>query len=96
MNAIHHTLISPNLHGPVNVVSPDPFPNAEFTRVLGRVLGRPSVLPVPAFALRLILGQMADEALLASARVKHARLEDTGFSFEHPELEGALEHLLAR
>ena len=64
--------------------------------VLARVLGRPAVVPVPAAALRLLLGDLADELLLASTRVVPLRLKETGYEFRHPELEGALRHVLGR
>jgi uncharacterized protein (TIGR01777 family) len=83
------------LRGPVNAVAPSPVTNAEFTRVLAKVLGRPAVLPAPAFALRLLLGQMAEELLLASARVVPRKLKETGFRYRHPDVEGALRGLLA-
>ena len=86
----------PALAGPVNLVAPAPVRNAVFARLLGRVLGRPALLPVPAFALRAAFGEMAREALLASARVEPARLLAAGQVFRFPELEGALRHLLAR
>jgi uncharacterized protein (TIGR01777 family) len=84
------------LSGPVNVVTPDPPTNAEYTRVLGSVLDRPAFFRVPAPAVRLALGGIADELLLASARVEPVRLRETGYPFRHPELEGALRHLLGR
>jgi NAD dependent epimerase/dehydratase family enzyme len=88
--AILFALETPWLAGAVNVVSPNPVRNAEFTRALARHVHRPAVLPVPAFALRLALGQMADEALLASARVIPAKLLSAGFKFAYPTLDGAL------
>lgn len=92
--AIHHALITASLHGPVNSSSPNPVTNREFTRILGRVLARPTVFTAPAFVLRLVFGQMADEAMLASARVIPTRLLETGFTFGYPELEAALRHLI--
>jgi NAD dependent epimerase/dehydratase family enzyme len=81
----------------VNVVAPEPVTNREFTKTLGRVLGRPTVVPVPAFALRLALGgEMADETLLASLRARPGRLEEGGYAFRFPSLEEALRHLLGR
>jgi uncharacterized protein (TIGR01777 family) len=82
------------LVGPVNVVSPNPVTNQEFTKTLGRVLHRPTVMPMPAFAARLALGEMADELLLASTRVLPAALTAAGFQFQHPQLEGAFHALL--
>lgn len=85
----------PELAGPVNAASPAPVTNAELTKTLGRVLHRPTLVPVPRFALRLALGEMAD-AVLASARLKTERLVDSGFRFRFPGLEGALRHVLGR
>ena len=78
------------LAGPVNLTAPAPVTNAEFTRALGRAVHRPAILPAPAFALRLALGQMADEALLSSARVFPNRLAGAGFQFAHSSVEAAL------
>lgn len=82
------------IRGPVNVVAPQPVTNREFTETLGRVLGRPTVLPAPAFALRLALGEMADALLLSSQRVEPAKLVAGGYRFRFPALDGALRHLL--
>ena len=91
-----HALTNQAVSGPVNVCSPNPATNAEFTKTLGRVLNRPTVFAVPAPAARLALGGVADELLLASKRMVPARLQETGYGFRHPDLEGALRHLLAR
>ncbi len=96
VEVIHHALDTETLAGPVATVSPSPVTNAEFTKTLGRVLHRPTLLPVPVFALQMLFGEMAREAMLASARVKPARLLETGFRFQHGALEPALEHLLGR
>lgn len=96
LGAIRHALVTPGLAGPVNVTAPNPVTNADFTRTLGRVLSRPTLFPVPAFAARLAFGEMADALLLASARVVPERLLQTGYAFRHPELEPALRHLLGR
>ena len=96
IGAIVHALQTDDLSGPVNVVTPGPPTNAEYTRVLGRVLGRPTFFAVPAPAARVALGGMADELLLASARVEPVRLRETGYSFRHPELEATLRYLLGR
>ncbi len=82
------------LAGPVNAVSPNPVTNAEFTRILGRVLRRPTLFPVPAVSLRLLLGKMADDLLLASTRVEPRLLLDRDYRFDHPELEPCLRSLL--
>lgn len=94
VGAIEHLLSKENIRGPVNVVAPHPVTNAEFTKTLGKVLGRPVLFPIPAWAARLAFGELADEALLASARVEPARLLNSGYSFQYPDLEGALRHLL--
>jgi len=90
VSAVLFALDTPEIQGPMNVTGPAPVTNAEFARVLGRVLHRPAILPAPAVALRIALGQMADEALLASARVFPSRLSSAGFRFAHPTLECAL------
>ncbi len=89
-----YTLKMDSLRGPVNAVTARSVTNAEFTRVLGRVLKRPTVLPMPTFAARLAFGEMADELLLASARVLPMKLSASGFVFRHPDLETALSSLL--
>ena len=96
LGAIYHALATPTLSGPVNFVSPQPLRNVEFAKTLGRVLKRPALFPAPAVGLRLALGEMADALLLTSARVQPNRLQQSGYSFRFPELEGALRHLLGR
>jgi uncharacterized protein (TIGR01777 family) len=90
--AIQHALTTDSLHGPVNVVAPNPVTNREFTKTLGRVLRRPTLLPIPGFGARLVLGEMADALLLASVRAEPTCLLKTGFRFRFPELESALRH----
>jgi uncharacterized protein (TIGR01777 family) len=80
--------------GPVNVVAPECLPNREFSRVLAKVLHRPSWIPTPAFALRLGLGQMADPLLLSSAHAVPSALLSAGYKFRFPKLEGAMDNLL--
>jgi uncharacterized protein (TIGR01777 family) len=96
VGAIDYGLVTEALAGPVNVVAPQAVTNAEFTKTLGRVLGRPTVFPMPAFAARLMFGEVADELLLASQRVKPAQLLDGNYPFRFPDLEGALRHLLGK
>ena len=91
-----HALRSGELRGPVNAVAPVPVTNRELTEALGKVLSRPTLFPVPAFALRLAVGEMADALLLASARVFPRRLEENGYRFRFPELPAALNHLLGK
>jgi uncharacterized protein (TIGR01777 family) len=94
VGAFLHVLEDDTISGPVNVVAPQPVTNHEFTRTLGRVLNRPAFLTVPAFALRWAFGEMADELVLASARVEPRKLLDSGYKFLYPTLEAALRHLL--
>lgn len=81
--------------GPLNVVSPQPVRNAEFTKVLAKTLRRPALFPAPAFALRLLLGEMAEELLLSSQHVLPAQLEKLGYRFLHPELPAAMAYLFS-
>ncbi len=89
-------LQTPPVSGPLNVTAPNPVPNREFARTLGRVLGRPSIVPAPAFALRLALGEMADALLLTGKRVIPAQAQALGFRFEYPELERALREIYSQ
>jgi len=93
VSALLH-LAHSNLRGPVNLVSPNPVTNAQFTETLCHVLHRPGILPVPALAVRLAMGEMADALLLSSTRATPARLLANGFSFGYPDLEAALRNLL--
>lgn len=96
LGAIHHALFHETLSGPVNVVAPRPVTNAELTRTLGRVLSRPTFVPLPAFAARLAFGELTDEAILASADVRPRRLHEAGYPFLYPELNAALRHQLGK
>lgn len=96
IGAVLHAIGTPGLTGAVNAVSPGAATNREFTRTLGRVLGRPAILPMPAFAARLAFGEMADPLLLTGARVRPRRLAETGYAFRHADLESALRHVLGR
>jgi uncharacterized protein (TIGR01777 family) len=90
VRAIEHALFTPTLRGPVNLTAPNPVTNAEFATTLGRVLARPALIPVPAIALRLMYGEMADATILAGQRVLPKALVASGFEFDRPTLEGAL------
>ncbi|MGH7353774.1 MAG: TIGR01777 family oxidoreductase [Candidatus Rokuibacteriota bacterium] len=94
VDVIRHALTTDALRGPLNAVAPEPVTNREFTRALARALRRPALLPVPAFAARLALGEMADALLLASIRVEPGRLLAGGYAFRHPTLAAALAHEL--
>ena len=93
VGAIRFLLSSPEARGPFNLTAPEPVTNKEFGRALGRVLRRPSFLPAPAFALKLALGEMS-KILLEGQRALPRRLEQAGYRFQFPELEGALRALL--
>ncbi len=92
--AINFILHDESLRGPINVVAPHPVTNEEFTRTLGRVLSRPTFMAMPAFAARLAFGEMADEMMLSSTRVAAQVLNEAGFKFQYPELEGAVRAML--
>lgn len=92
--AIMHVLKSTALAGPVNVVAPNPVTNKEFTKVLASTVSRPATFPMPAFVARLVLGEMADELLLASQRVDPAKLLSSGYDFQQPDLRSCLRAIL--
>ncbi len=85
-----------DLSGPVNLVAPESVTNADFTKAVGRVLKRPTVLPAPAFMLKLVLGEFAEEGLLASTRAVPEKLLQSGFQFLHSEIESALKECAGR
>ena len=93
--AIKFALNDESIRGPLNVVSPKPVTNERFTRALGEVLSRPTVMAMPAFAARLAFGEMADEMLLVSQKVIPKKLQAAGFQFEYSDLETALQHYVA-
>lgn len=95
VGAIHHILRNDHLQGPVNLVSPKPVTNAEFTRMLASALSRPAILPMPAFAVKLVFGQMGEEILLGSQKVEPGKLISSGYQFRLRELQPALKSLLA-
>src|SRR2546421_584580 len=94
IGVIKFALSNENLRGPVNTVAPGAVTNEEFTKAMGRVLGRPTFLPMPAFAARLAFGEIADALILSSTRVEPARLKEAGYEFSHPNIEEALRHVL--
>jgi uncharacterized protein (TIGR01777 family) len=94
VGAIQHALNHESLSGPVNTVAPNPVTNAEFTRILASVLKRPAIFPMPAFAVRLIFGEMGQELFLGSQRVEPAKLVASGYHFQHPDLMDALKDIL--
>ncbi|MBI3934118.1 MAG: TIGR01777 family protein [Acidobacteria bacterium] len=95
VGAILHAIAIPSIQGAVNAVAPNPVTNLEFTKTLGKVLSRPTVAPLPAFAVKLLFGEMGKALLLSSQRVEPARLMGSGFTFRYPGLEEALRHALS-
>jgi uncharacterized protein (TIGR01777 family) len=96
VSALHFLLRDDDFRGPVNVVAPNPETNAQFAKVLGHVISRPAVASVPAIAVRLMLGaEMANATVLSSQRVRPKALDEYGFRFQYPHLEGALRHELS-
>jgi uncharacterized protein (TIGR01777 family) len=93
---ITHCLSNKTISGPINAVSPNPCTNREFTKSLGRVLSRPTLFPMPAFAARLAFGEMADALLLSSSRVHPTKLAESRYNFVHPELESGLRYVLGK
>jgi len=92
IGGMRHVLANESVRGPVNLSAPNPVTNAEFTKALGRALRRPAVVPVPTFALDVILGrQLVREMLLSGQRVLPAVLQAHGYQFQHPRLEAALQ-----
>jgi len=91
-----HSLTDDSIHEPVNAVTPCPVTNRESIKTLGSLLRRPTILPTPAFAARMLLGEMADTVLLASTRVVPAVLRAGKFEFMYPDLDMALQHVLDR
>lgn len=96
LRATEHALITESFRGPANLVAPNPVTSAQLAETLGRVLSRPAIAPVPAFALELLYGEMARATLLASQRAMPVALSAAGFKFEGPRLEGALRAMLQR
>lgn len=95
VEVFYGAIVNAEWRGAINAASPQPVTNAEFTRALARVLHRPAIFPAPAFALRLMLGEMADALLLSSQRVSAEKLTGLGFSFRQPQLEPALRAILS-
>lgn len=95
VRAIAWLIDHPRVAGPVNMTSPNPVTNAQLTRAIGRAVHRPAIFPVPAIALRMVFGEMADETLLASQRAVPTVLLKSGFEFETPTIESALASMLS-
>ena len=94
INAILFILNNPEINGAVNLTAPNPVDNKEFTKILGKTIKKPTILPLPGFAARLLFGEMAEAILLTGNRVLPNKLLNTGFTFSHPTLDKALENIL--
>lgn len=94
VQSFEYLINNEDIQGAVNICAPNPVTNEEFTKILGNVLHRPTIFSVPASVARLVFGEMADEMLLASTKVSPRRLVDSGYVFQYPELETALQHYL--
>lgn len=96
VHAIDHILNHDSLSGAVNLVTPEPVTNQQFTKTLGAVLHRPTLFPLPAFMAKILFGEMANELLLSGTRALPTKLLESGYSFLYPKLTEGVEHLLAR
>ncbi len=96
IGAIYHCLLTDSIEGAVNITAPKPVTNREFTRTLGKVLWRPTLIPTPKPALKLLFGELAEPLLFYSQNVQPTRLEKTGYTFRYADLESALRHVLGR
>ena len=96
VGALNFAVVTESLRGPINFVAPNPVTNAEFTRTLGKVLSRPTLFPIPAFAVRLLFGEMGEALLLGGQRVTPERLKSTGYQFQYSQLEPGLAAILEK
>jgi uncharacterized protein (TIGR01777 family) len=96
IGGINFALVHDSLRGPINFAAPNPVTNAEFTKTLGKVLSRPTLLPIPAFGVRLAFGEMGEALLLAGQRVAPKALLSAAYQFQYPQLELALRHALQK
>ena len=94
VRAIAFCVENENIRGPVNAVSPQALNNYDFTKTVGKVLHRPTIVPLPAFVAKIVLGEMAEALLLSSAHVVPEKLQAHGFQFAQPDLKSCLEHEL--
>lgn len=92
--AIVHTLETPSLKGPVNFCAPNPCTNAQFTKALGGAVNRPTILPLPGFAVSMLFGEMGEEMLLGGVRSLPGKLLKSGFQFQHPTVDSAIKSAL--
>lgn len=95
-SALLHIIQQPTLGGAVNLVSPNPVTNANFARILAKALTRPAILGMPAIGAKLAFGEMAEELLLAGARIVPRKLLDSGYKFSYPELDDTFRQMLVK
>jgi uncharacterized protein (TIGR01777 family) len=93
---IYHALMRSDVRGPLNLTSPHPVPQATFANTLGRVLNRPTVVPLPGLAVKALFGEMGEETLLSGQRAHPRRTEESGYRFLYDDLEASLRHKLGR
>jgi uncharacterized protein len=96
LGIVLHTISEKSIAGSLNAVSPNPITNRDFTRILGNVLSRPTLISIPRFAARMAFGELADAALLSSVRVLPIKLCRSGYDFRFPKIEQALRHTLGK
>ncbi|MFV0339066.1 MAG: TIGR01777 family oxidoreductase [Parachlamydiaceae bacterium] len=96
LGAIHHAITEERLEGAVNFVAPHPERNGDFVKTLGAVLGRPAIVPMPEWSVKLLFGEMGQEILLSGAKVEPKKLLDSGYPFLYPDLNSALVKILGR
>ncbi len=96
ISSIHHVLMNDNISGPINLVSPNPVTNNAFTKILGKILMRPTFFPLPEAAINILFGEMGREILLSSTKVTPKKLLESGYKFRYPDLEKTFKHLLGK
>ena len=96
IHAVHHLMLNDDCNGVYNLVSPNPTSQKKFAKVLGKIFFRPSFSPLPKFMVKILFGEMGEKLLLESQRVSPKRLIDSGYEFNHPDLENALRHMTGK
>jgi hypothetical protein len=96
VGAFNFLMFRDDLSGPVNITSPNPVTNKQFTKALGRAISRPTILPVPSFGIKMLFGEMGQEMLLEGQRAIPTKLQDAGFEFEFVGIEDALRHVMGK
>jgi len=96
VGVIDHVINNESISGPINIVTPNPVTNKEFTRTLGKVISRPTIFPLPTTIGKILFGEMAEEMIFSSTRVTPKKLLSSGYQFQFPDLEEALHHVLIK